>query len=117
MAAENCCNATVRLKYSFSMRSKAVATSKRVQYAALPYRRTGAADPEVMLVTSRGRQRWIIPKGWPHGGRAPCDSAAREAFEEAGILGEVGRRSGGHFVTRNGSRKGGSQFVTCTSFR
>ena len=106
MAAENCCNATVRLKYSFSMRSKAVATSKRVQYAALPYRRTGAADPEVMLVTSRGRQRWIIPKGWPHGGRAPCDSAAREAFEEAGILGEVGRRSGGHFVTRNGSRKG-----------
>ena len=106
MAAEICCKATVRLKYSFSMRSKAVATSKRVQYAALPYRRTGAADPEVMLVTSRGRQRWIIPKGWPHGGRAPCDSAAREAFEEAGILGEVGRRSVGSFRYKKRLKKG-----------
>ena len=88
------------------MRSKAVATSKRVQYAASPYRRTGAADPEVMLVTSRGRQRWIIPKGWPHGGRAPCDSAAREAFEEAGILGEVGRRSVGSFRYKKRLKKG-----------
>ena len=71
--------------------SRTVARSKRVQYAALPYRPTGAAGTEVMLVTSRGRQRWIIPKGWPHSGRAPCDSAAREAFEEAGVLGLVGQ--------------------------
>jgi 8-oxo-dGTP pyrophosphatase MutT (NUDIX family) len=79
------------------MSSRTIARSKRVQYAALPYRPTGAAGTEVMLVTSRGRQRWIIPKGWPHSGRAPCDSAAREAFEEAGVLGLVGRRSLGSF--------------------
>ena len=54
-----------------SMSSRTVARPKRVQYAALPYRPTGASGTEVMLVTSRGRQRWIIPKGWPHSGRAP----------------------------------------------
>ena len=48
-------------------------------------------------MTSRGRQRWIIPKGWPHIGRGPCDLAAREAFLEAGVLGLVGRRSLGSF--------------------
>ena len=96
----------MRLKYSIFMRSKAVATSRRVQYAALPYRRAGAAGSEVMLVTSRGRQRWIIPKGWPHGGRAPCDSAAREAFEEAGVLGAVGRRCVGSFRYKKRLKKG-----------
>ena len=50
-----------------------------------------------MLVTSRETQRWIIPKGWPHRGKAPHDSAAREAFEEAGVVGAVGKRSLGSF--------------------
>jgi 8-oxo-dGTP pyrophosphatase MutT (NUDIX family) len=88
------------------MSSRTAARSKRVQYAALPYRPTGAAGTEVMLVTSRGRQRWIIPKGWPHSGRAPCDSAAREAFEEAGVLGLVGRRSLGSFRYKKRLKKG-----------
>jgi 8-oxo-dGTP pyrophosphatase MutT (NUDIX family) len=89
-----------------SMSSRTVARPKRVQYAALPYRPTGASGTEVMLVTSRGRQRWIIPKGWPHSGRAPCDSAAREAFEEAGVLGLVGRRSLGSFRYKKRLKKG-----------
>jgi 8-oxo-dGTP pyrophosphatase MutT (NUDIX family) len=88
------------------MSYRTVARSKRVQYAALPYRPTGVSGTEVMLVTSRGRQRWIIPKGWPHSGRAPCDSAAREAFEEAGILGVVGRRSVGSFRYKKRLKKG-----------
>jgi 8-oxo-dGTP pyrophosphatase MutT (NUDIX family) len=88
------------------MSSRTVARSKRVQYAALPYRPTGSSGTEVMLVTSRGRQRWIIPKGWPHSGRAPCDSAAREAFEEAGVLGLVGRRSLGSFRYKKRLKKG-----------
>lgn len=88
------------------MSSKTVAGSKRVQYAALPYRLTGASGTEVMLVTSRGRQRWIIPKGWPQSGRAPCDSAAREAFEEAGVLGAVERRSVGSFRYKKRLKKG-----------
>src|SRR3954470_6322639 len=88
------------------MSSRTVARSKRVQYAALPYRPTGSSGTEVMLVTSRGRQRWIIPKGWPHSGKAPCDTAAREAFEEAGVLGAVERRSVGSFRYKKRLKKG-----------
>ena len=70
-----------------SMRkSSNAAGAKRVQYAALPYRLSSRSRTEVMLVTSRETQRWIIPKGWPQRGRAPYDSAAREAFEEAGVV-------------------------------
>jgi 8-oxo-dGTP pyrophosphatase MutT (NUDIX family) len=52
---------------------------------------------EFMLVTSRETRRWIIPKGWPKKHKSPHGSAAREAFEEAGVLGTVGRRPVGSF--------------------
>jgi 8-oxo-dGTP pyrophosphatase MutT (NUDIX family) len=70
---------------------------RRVQYAALPYRLSGKSRTEVMLVTSRETHRWIIPKGWPQKDKAPHDSAAREAFEEAGVVGAIGKRSVGSF--------------------
>ena len=57
-----------------------------VQYAALPYRTSEASGVEVLLVTSRTTRRWIIPKGWPKRGMPPYDTAAREAFEEAGVV-------------------------------
>src|SRR6266446_3757981 len=77
--------------------SSRVTVARRVQYAALPYRLRGRSRTEVMLVTSRETRRWIIPKGWPHKGKAPHHSAAREAFEEAGVIGTVGRRPVGSF--------------------
>jgi 8-oxo-dGTP pyrophosphatase MutT (NUDIX family) len=46
---------------------------------------SGKSEIEVMLVTSRGSRRWIIPKGWPKRGILPHDTAAKEAFEEAGV--------------------------------
>jgi 8-oxo-dGTP pyrophosphatase MutT (NUDIX family) len=72
-------------------------TAKRVQYAALPYRRKGKSPTEVLLVTSRETGRWIIPKGWPAKGKPPHKSAAREAREEAGVVGSVKRRPLGAF--------------------
>jgi uncharacterized protein len=39
------------------------------------------------LITSRETKRWVIPKGNPVRGLAPHQSAAHEAFEEAGISG------------------------------
>nr|WP_246215626.1 NUDIX hydrolase [Microvirga makkahensis] len=39
----------------------------------------------------------MIPKGWPISGLAPHDSAAREAFEEAGLIGSVHPQSLGSF--------------------
>src|SRR5215469_14784500 len=79
---------------------------RRVQYAALPYRVNGSARAEVMLVTSRGTQRWIIPKGWPQRGKTPRQSAASEAFEEAGVVGAVGRRPIGSFSYRKRLKRG-----------
>ena len=46
--------------------------------------------PEILLITSLTTRRWILPKGWPVEGLSLADSAAREAFEEAGVEGEVG---------------------------
>lgn len=66
------------------------------QCAALPYR-WRSAQVEIALITSRGSGRWIIPKGWPQPGLAPWEAAANEAFEEAGLTGEVDSRSIGSF--------------------
>jgi 8-oxo-dGTP pyrophosphatase MutT (NUDIX family) len=59
-----------------------------IQYAALPFRTQGR-QVQVLLVTSRGTQRWVIPKGWPMKGLKAHDAAAVEAFEEAGLEGEI----------------------------
>ena len=57
---------------------------KGLQVAALCTR--GAGDEkQVLLVTSRGTGRWIIPKGWPIRGLASSQAALQEAWEEAGV--------------------------------
>src|SRR3712207_8177674 len=58
------------------------------QFGALPFRWSSGGSLKVMLVTTRGRKRWMIPKGWPIPGLEPHESAAREAFEEAGLVGD-----------------------------
>ena len=60
----------------------------RRQCAALPLTASDGAL-RVVLVTSRETRRWVIPKGWIEPGEAPHQSAAREAFEEAGLAGEA----------------------------
>jgi ADP-ribose pyrophosphatase YjhB (NUDIX family) len=85
--------------------------ANRVQYAALPYRLSAGSRPEFMLVTSRETRRWIIPKGWPKKGKSPQHSAAREAFEEAGIVGAIAKRSVGSFSYKKRLKTGG--IVVC----
>ncbi|MCF2904840.1 NUDIX hydrolase [Octadecabacter sp. CECT 8868] len=57
---------------------------KKLQVAALCHRESKRGK-EVLLVTSRGTGRWIIPKGWPINGLASAEAAAQEAWEEAGV--------------------------------
>lgn len=66
------------------------------QSAALPYRFCGD-DLEVLLVTSRKGKHWIVPKGIVEPGMAPPESAAKEAEEEAGVIGEVSSESLGSY--------------------
>jgi 8-oxo-dGTP pyrophosphatase MutT (NUDIX family) len=65
------------------------ASRPAVQYGALPFRR--GPSLEVMLITSRESRRWVIPKGWPMKGKKPHAAAAREALEEAGVSGKIGK--------------------------
>lgn len=58
----------------------------RTQFAALCYRIV-KDKPEILMITSRGTGRWIIPKGWPMDGKTPAESALIEAWEEAGVRG------------------------------
>jgi 8-oxo-dGTP pyrophosphatase MutT (NUDIX family) len=79
---------------------------RRIQYAALPYRSKGKSELEVMLVTSRGTRRWIIPKGWPKIGLPPHRTAEEEAYEEAGVAGKVGKKHIGSYSYDKVLKKG-----------
>jgi ADP-ribose pyrophosphatase YjhB (NUDIX family) len=59
------------------------------QVGALPIRKGADGSLLVLLVTTLQTQRWIIPKGWPWPGQQDSASAAAEAREEAGVLGEA----------------------------
>lgn len=60
----------------------------RTQFGALCYRYRNK-KLQVLLITSRKQGRWIIPKGWPVHKATPAETARREAFEEAGVVGKV----------------------------
>ncbi|SEN07031.1 8-oxo-dGTP pyrophosphatase MutT, NUDIX family [Gemmobacter aquatilis] len=66
----------------------AVEAELRTQYGALCWR-DGKEGLEVLLITSRETGRWVIPKGWPIKNLPPEHSAAREAWEEAGVEGRA----------------------------
>ena len=53
--------------------------------------------PRVLLVTSFRGKRWVIPKGIVEDGFSPSRSAAKEAWEEAGVTGRVSRRMLGRY--------------------
>lgn len=54
----------------------------------------------VMLITSRGTGRWVIPKGWPMKGHSLPGAAAQEAWEEAGLRGRIEETELGRFTYR-----------------
>ncbi|HEX8649583.1 MAG TPA: NUDIX hydrolase [Pyrinomonadaceae bacterium] len=58
------------------------------QSAVIPYRIIHA-ETEILLITSRRGKRWIIPKGVIDPGTSAGESAAKEAYEEAGIRGRL----------------------------
>lgn len=81
------------------------------QYGALPFQiRDGAVM--VLLVTTRGTGRWIIPKGNPERNLKPHEVARQEAFEEAGVIGRVRRKRLGTFQFTKGVDQSESSLCT-----
>lgn len=72
--------------------------TKTRQVAALPIRKTEDGSIRVLLVTSRETRRYVIPKGWPWPGHKDHKAAAREAREEAGIIGKPSKKSIGEYT-------------------
>ncbi|KYC41519.1 NUDIX hydrolase [Scytonema hofmannii PCC 7110] len=58
------------------------------QSGVIPYR-VKNGNIEVLLITSRNSQNWGIPKGGVTDGMSPAASAVKEAWEEAGVVGQV----------------------------
>lgn len=70
-----------------------------LQSGVIPYRVVhGRVD--VLLVSSSSGKRWGIPKGWIVPTLTSAESAAKEAWEEAGIRGTVQLPAIGHYETR-----------------
>ena len=88
----------------------------RTQYAALPWRKAENGAVEVLLITSRETRRWVIPKGWPIRGLSSPKSAAREAFEEAGVTGAVAKARLGVYHYDKRLRSGRTQHVRVTVY-
>lgn len=59
------------------------------QYGVLPWREGRHGDLRILLITERNKPDWRVPRGWPIRGRVPFMSAALDAFEEAGIIGDI----------------------------
>ena len=110
----------MRIQPRIAVKAGAVEGSRRSvrqQVAAICYR-AGAAGIEFLLVRTRGG-RWIFPKGGVEPGLTQAQSAALEAFEEAGVHGRIeempfaryrlakssGRQSSGKRNRRNEKRK------------
>ena len=71
---------------------------KTDQVGALCVRRRRNGGYQVLLITSRDRGRWIIPKGWRTKRLKDHKAAAREAKEEAGVSGEVRQKPIGTYA-------------------
>jgi 8-oxo-dGTP pyrophosphatase MutT (NUDIX family) len=72
--------------------------SDRQQVGALCVRRADDGSQQVLLITSRGSGRWVIPKGWPAKRLKDHQSASREAEQEAGVSGKVKSKPIGNYT-------------------
>src|SRR5262245_11084364 len=79
-------------------------TSRCVAVSPAQWRYRGAADHDPY------ERQVVDPEGWPMKGRKAHAAAAIEAFEEAGVVGRIGRRRLGKFKHR---KEAGKDWVEC----
>lgn len=76
------------------------------QFGVLAWRRAGPDGVELLLITSRETRRWVPPRGNAIPGLRPYESAAQEAFEEAGVRGAIQREAIGTYRYDKRARDG-----------
>jgi phosphohistidine phosphatase len=59
------------------------------QSAVIPYRYTPDGSIEFLIISSSKNKHWVVPKGIREPGLTSQQSAEKEAWEEAGIRGDV----------------------------
>jgi|SRR4051794_33194516 len=69
------------------------------QAAALP-----VSGGKVCLVTSSSGRRWVLPKGVVETGWTPAECAVQEAWEEAGVVGDLDPDPVGTYVFEKSGR-------------
>jgi len=77
------------------------------QFGVLPYRIDPDKGLQFLLVTSRETGRWVIPKGNPMPRLRGHETAIHEAYEEAGVEGEMSQDPIGRFSYDKQRRAGG----------
>lgn len=67
------------------------------QSAVIPFRESSQGT-EFLVISSSKKNHWVVPKGIQDPGLTAQESAAKEAYEEAGIRGEVLDSSLGRYI-------------------
>lgn len=81
---------------------------KKTQFGALCYRIDNGIL-HILLITTQRTKKWSIPKGWPITGKTPEQVSQTEAFEEAGIIGEISSECLGVFSYKKNMGNGKSK--------
>ncbi len=86
------------------------------QYGVLPYRLDEEKGVQILLVTSRDTERWVIPRGNPMPRMRGHETARREAYEEAGIEGPMSEAPIGRFSYEKRRRSGEATMAQVTVY-
>lgn len=66
------------------------------QSCVIPYRMKNG-HLEILIISSSTNKHWVVPKGIHEPGLTAQESASKEAFEEAGVKGEVYEKEVAHY--------------------
>ncbi len=81
-----------------------IASSKPDQAAAICWRLSQQGQIEILLISSLGSGRWILPKGHLQKRELSFRAAQREALEEAGISGKIRKKPVGYYRYKKDGR-------------
>lgn len=76
-------------------------TNAILESGVLAFRREHNGEPRVLLISRRRSKKWGVPKGRAEPHPSLHENAAKEAFEEAGVIGYIAPSSVGMFRAEN----------------